>query len=138
MYSLLKPQVTYRTVFSSVLQFIYCSRKSCQATLIFSLQATPLFRLSVYNFQQPQPVCFFLTLVDAIPYEKPYNIACFICFLTYTSFFSIKSNVLSLIQPRSLSCEQRIVSMCVSAMVHIHGQVLRCDLSCFSKIFYDL
>ena len=38
-----------------------------------------------------------LTLVDAIPYEKPYHIVRFrFCFLAYISLLSIKSNVLKL------------------------------------------
>ena len=37
-----------------------------------------------------------LALVNAIQYEKPYNIVLQIYFLAYTSLFSIKSNVLKL------------------------------------------
>ena len=55
--------------------------------------------------------------------------------LAYRSFFSIKSDVLNGIQPRSIFYEQRIVSRCVFLdIVHIHGRVLTSNLSSLRKM----
>ena len=58
-------------------------------------------------------------------------------FLAYTSFFPINSNVLMFDKSQKVySVNKGLFLGVFLTMVYIHGQVPRCDLSCFILVNY--
>ena len=61
-----------------------------------------------------------------------------ICLLACTSLFSIKCNVLKLDTAQKVYSVNKGLFLVFLSMVRIHGQVPRCDLSCFNKLCWDI